>query len=41
VQTATETQLKPTTRMKKINVRRTSDVRLTAAMCKLPYTVVV
>lgn len=31
--------VKTTTKMKKITVRRTGDVRLTTATCKCPYSV--
>jgi hypothetical protein len=31
--------MKTTTQMKKITVRRTGDVRLTAAACAVPYIV--
>jgi hypothetical protein len=29
--------MKSSAQIKKISVRRTGDIRLTAAMCKLPY----
>lgn len=31
--------MKTTTKMKKITVRRTGDVRLTTATCRCPYSV--
>jgi hypothetical protein len=33
------TQVKTTPKLKKISVRRTADVRLTAALCNVPYYV--
>jgi hypothetical protein len=36
---AEEELVKTTTKMKKITVRRTGDVRLTTATCKCPYSV--
>lgn len=34
-------QIKPAAAMKKIEIRRTGDIRLTAAACACPYSVTV